>query len=401
MTNAALAENFESLVQERDALRRAIETLQQSSGAIDIRRARAVFRRKKAQGGSVAVSLLAALAASRVTSADAKDTMDFASLPTASSMDDLLAAGEACDPVTLFAEFLGERHDHNVSGIVHEGHDRHSFLHRDPFASRLDDRYGGYDTHDGHDEHDNHAGMAATNAAGHHAGNGAAGLSVGHSGHANHVGHGAHNAVNHSAHAYSPDHGGGDRRHGEHGSLEAPHADHAGSHGRHSGQHSDSGLNAHAGHSAQAHVEHTPAPGVSAQNSGAVHEHLDDDHEALDHESLEAALASVTVPATSSNDIDLEMLSFDDLPIYVEADPVDPAEPVDRIADDEPEAPTDKEADRPDAPVKQVSADNEDSHNHAHGKTAEETHGPGHGFGLAAMDLPPAEDLAAVVPPVI
>lgn len=226
--------------------------------------ARKVYRRHLKRGYSVTVSLLAAIAASRVSAAaNELDDRSFDALAGLQPVDDLAGFGEACLPGQAYASTADETHDHSNSRYGSTDHASH-FAHTgssylaNPFTSRFDSPYSR--GHDGHDQHQ------ADHASGHdavlvaHAGHASSpGHAAAHAGHANHDGHRAQDS--HDVHA-----GNG---HSDHivGQSEGMSSTHAWHNAHDSGNHAGVSHQSHAAHSGASHAGH------SAQIAGGHSSH--------------------------------------------------------------------------------------------------------------------------------
>lgn len=216
--------------------------------------ARKVYRRHLKRGYSVTVSLLAAIAASRVSAAaNELDDQSLDALAGLQPVDDLIGFGEACLPGKAYASTADEIHDHSNSRYGSADHASH-FAHvgssylANPFTSRFDSPYSR--SHDGHDQHQ------ADHASGHdaalvaHAGHASSpGQAAAHAGHANHDGHQAQGS--HNAHA-----GDGHSDHAD-GQSEGMSSAHAGHNAHDNGNHVGPSRQNHAEHDAAAHASHS------------------------------------------------------------------------------------------------------------------------------------------------
>ncbi|MHA7872980.1 MAG: hypothetical protein ACX939_11575, partial [Hyphococcus sp.] len=269
---------------DQELLRAIAMRLRRQGSAIDLNKARRIYRSRLARGHSVLISLLAAVAASRVSAA-AKETDDLSALPVANSLEDLAALGEMCIPGLSYGLAGDDAHDHAADDralhfYTHGGghHGDHAAAHHGPFASRFASKYDrGHDDHrnhndhraDGHDAHESHAVQHAAHTG------------AGHQGHGQHHGHGAHGAHgDHSIHGSVDENG-----HHVHG------ADYPAHHGLHHGQvaaheaHAAHGTAQHvahgAGHGGHAHPLTTEARPHTDHADGDSHDHRHEDPVAL------------------------------------------------------------------------------------------------------------------------
>ncbi|MEO1242182.1 MAG: hypothetical protein AAFX54_09745 [Pseudomonadota bacterium] len=227
--------------------------------------ARKVYRRYLKRGYSVTVSLLAAIAASRVSAAaNELDDQSFDALAGLQPVNDLTGFGEACLPGQAYASTADETHDHSDSRYAsadHSGHFAHagsSYL-ANPFTSRFDSPYSrGHDGHDQHQaDHDPGHGGSVVAHVGHASSPGQAAV---HAGHVSHDGHQAQSS--HYAHAGNghSDHAGGQ--------SEAMSSAHAGHNEHDSGNHAGPSHQSHAAHDAASHTSHS----VQIADSHSGHE---------------------------------------------------------------------------------------------------------------------------------
>lgn len=216
--------------------------------------ARKVYRRHLRRGYSVTVSLLAAIATSRVSAAaNELDDQSVDTLAGLQPVDDLTGFGEACLPGQAYTSTADESHDHGNSRYGSADHSSH-FAHlgnsylANPFTSRFDSPYSR--GHGGHDEHQ--AGHAPDHDAAvvAHAGHASSpGQAAVHAGHANHDGHRAQGS--HGANA--------ENDHSDHsdGLSEAMSLAHAGHNAHDSGNHAGPSRQSHATHDAVSHTGHS------------------------------------------------------------------------------------------------------------------------------------------------
>ncbi len=234
--------------------------------------ARKVYCRHLKRGYSVTLSLLAAIAASRVSAAaNELDDQSFDALSGLQPVDDLTAFGEACLPGQAYASTADEPHDHSTSRYTsadHSGHFAHagsSYL-ANPFTSRFDSPYSR--GHDGHDQHQSDHASGYDGAVVAHAGHASSpGEAPVHAGHADHDGRQTQGS--HDAHAGN---GHSDHADGQNEAMSSTHAGHdAHDSDNHLGpshqSHAANGVASHAGHSAQIAGGHS---GHEAHNTTTV-----------------------------------------------------------------------------------------------------------------------------------
>ncbi|MEM9616754.1 MAG: hypothetical protein AAF936_02245 [Pseudomonadota bacterium] len=250
--------------------------------------AQKIYRRHLKRGYSITVSLLAAIAASRVSAAaNELDDQSFDALSGLQPVDDLTAFGEACLPGQAYASIADETHNHSNGRYGSAGHAEH-FAHAgssylaNPFTSRFDSPYSR--GHDGHDQHQGDHGSDHDAALVAHAGHASSsGQAAVHAEHANHDGHRTQGG--HDAHA-GDDHS----DHTNDGRSEGVSLAHASHNAHDSGNHAGPSHQSHAAHGSASHAGH------SAQIAGG-------------HSGHEAHNTTTILADSAETDIDIANIS--------------------------------------------------------------------------------------------
>jgi len=254
--------------------------------------ARKAYQKNLQRGYSTTVSLLAAIAAARVSAAaNELDAGAEEFLSGLMPVDDLTGFGEICLPGQVYNAYGGESHDHRdgQSDGEHSVHAAHGSYLDDPFASRFDSPFSR-----GHDRHDEHQTDHSSDAHGEmasHAGHAAAsGQKMTHSGHGNHEEHQAQGG--HYSHAGNN------------------HADHAGGHNADM-------TSAHVSHDNSEH--HEPSHQNHASHGNASHTGHGAQITSGDHSEHEGHVAS-PVASDSAVQSDIAAVNTDVVPVGFESD---------------------------------------------------------------------------------
>ncbi len=264
---------------------------------VDTPRVRRLFQKNLKRGNAGFISVLAALAATRVSAATSELNENAENyLSGLVPVDDLTPFGENCLPGQSYQEYADSVHDHDfaLGERIHSEHADHKSHLAVPFASRFDSPFSnGHDVHDNaHESHVANHNIAMTDHTEHPfaAGNGSIhARHENHQGHQTPSGHGAHKSADHVDHSEN-----------EHVAL---HEEHIGHYENGDAAHQNPNQHNHQLHARGAHANHTagsphPHSGEQAiennhdavgdgvilmahdENSGDDHSHLHDDQAA-------------------------------------------------------------------------------------------------------------------------